>query len=467
MLLGMLLAAGSIQAQQILMMATTTSTDNTGLLDYRAESGKDPSTLTFGLNLRTRYEFQDGFNQKFYGDAPRQGESTDGFLLGRFRAGFDWRPSESVHVALWGQHADVWDSALTDGAFYNSTFETIDHPNRDRFELYETYIEIKNMLDAGLSLKAGRQTISYADNRVFGPGQWGNTGRWIWDAAKLSWQFDRGALDLFYGQTMLHEVNAFSLNHRHGYESVGLYGQLNLIEGPVKLVFDPMVFTKDDDHLKYTGEIDRTAGNLESWYVGGRLLATFQGAEIGATFVKEEGDWAADDIDAYAYHLMLAYGFPVAWKPRLAAAYSYASGDSDPTDGENETFHGAFGAKDLLYGRMNLFSWSNLEDLEASITVKPRGWLSVKTEAHQFKLADVHDAWYLNQKLYRDRTGASGDEVGKEVDLVAPCKYFKGHTLMAGFGHFWPDEFAEKVACDKEASWFFLQWEYAFDTALF
>jgi tungstate transport system substrate-binding protein len=36
MLLGMLLAAGSIQAQQTLMMATTTSTDNTGLLDYLA-----------------------------------------------------------------------------------------------------------------------------------------------------------------------------------------------------------------------------------------------------------------------------------------------------------------------------------------------------------------------------------------------------------------------------------------------
>jgi len=30
--------------------------------------------------------------------------------------------------------------------------------------------------------KAGRQQINYRDNRVFGPGQWGNVGRYTWDA---------------------------------------------------------------------------------------------------------------------------------------------------------------------------------------------------------------------------------------------------------------------------------------------
>jgi len=38
---------------------------------------------------------------------------------------------------------------------------------------------------------------------------------------------------------------------------------------------------------------------------------------------------------------------------------------------------------------------------------------------------------------------------------------------MTGFGHFWPDEFAENVASSKQATWFFLQWEYKFKTALF
>ena len=33
-----------------------------------------------------------------------------------------------------------------------------------------------------LDFKIGRQQISYGDARVLGPGQWGNTGRYAWDA---------------------------------------------------------------------------------------------------------------------------------------------------------------------------------------------------------------------------------------------------------------------------------------------
>ena len=59
-------------------------------------------------------------------------------------------------------------------------------PNEDAFELFDTYLELKNLFGKKLSLKGGRQTIAYGDKRVFGPGKWGNTGRYIWDAVKLS-----------------------------------------------------------------------------------------------------------------------------------------------------------------------------------------------------------------------------------------------------------------------------------------
>lgn len=422
--------------------------------------------LILSAQLRARYEFQNSFNQKFYGDNPGAGEANDGFLFGRLRAGLDWYPTNNVHVALWGQHADAWDYALSDDDFYNKTFERIHHPQKDRWELSTTYIEIKDLLNTGLGIKAGRQKIAYADTRVFGPGDWGNSGKWLWDAAKLSWVFNRGFVDVFYGQTMLHEIDRFSLSHRHGYESLGVYGHFELMQKPLKLVFEPMLFSKKDDHPNYTGEVDKTLDNLDSWYVGAYFKASLKRWNLEGTFLKEEGDYAKDDIDAFGYHVMLAYTFHAAWKPRLGVAYSYASGDSDPSDGENETFHEAFGAKAKMYGRMNLFSWSNLRDYEASLTMKPRKWLSVKGEVHQFKLADRHDAWSLNKKLYRDKTGGSGTAVGKEIDIVATCKYFKSHTLMAGVGHFWPDEFAEKVASHKQATWAFLQWEYKFKSTL-
>ncbi len=423
------------------------------------------ANLTFGLNTRFRYEFQNNFNQKFYGDNPGRGSSNDGFLLGRFRAGFNWHPTDTIHISLWGQHSESWDCALPDSAFYNNSLRATHHPNRDHWELYNTFIEVTNMLAPGLSIKAGRQTIAYGDYRIFGPGEWGNTGVWIWDAVKVSQKFERGFIDVYYGRTMLHEVRHFSLNHRHGYDSLGLYSHFDLLRGPVKLFIEPTLFTKRDTHRNYTGE-NKKKGNLDSWYGGGRINAQVRGFELEGMFLQEQGSFARDDLDAYGYHCMLAYRFEAPWKPRLAVEYSYASGDSNPKDGDHETFQAAFGARDKMYGRMNLFHWRNLKDLEVNLQVQPAAWLHVKAELHKFQLAERRDAWYLNPKAYRDSTGQSGDDVGKEFDILCTCKLPRGHTVMGGFGHFWPDEFAKKLASSKQANWVFVQWEYTFSTKL-
>jgi len=429
-------------------------------------------TLLFGLILF----FAGAAGAK---DGRDRGGSNDGMLLGRFRAGLDWYPAKKIHIALWGQHADAWDTALPDSEFYQNDFRTTFHPNKDRWELYTTFVELTDLFDSGVGIKAGRQVISYGDCRIFGPGEWGNSGAWIWDALKLSWKFGRGFLDVYYGRTMVHEVNRFSFNHRHGYESLGLYGHVAILNGPATLFIEPTIFTKDDGHEFYTGEKKgfyrqpdgtrvtyKKEGDLDSWYGGGRVFASFRSFELGGTFLKEEGRFARDDLDAYGYHAMVACRFQAPWKPRLAVEYSYASGDSNPNDGDHETFQAAFGARDKMYGRMNLFHWRNLKDLEANLEVKPFTWLHVKAEVHRFQLAERKDAWYLNQKLYRDPTGRSGDDVGKEFDIVFTCRLFPKNTFMAGCGHFWPDEFAEKTASRKQANWVFLQWEYTFSAKL-
>ncbi|MCP4714909.1 MAG: alginate export family protein [Deltaproteobacteria bacterium] len=443
-------------------------------------SDKDRSCLTFGAGMRYRYEFQHNFNQKFYGGNPGAGKANDGFLLGRFRAGLDWYPTNKIHIALWGQHSEAWDMALRESAFYKGNFKSEHNPNKDRWELYTTYIEVVGLFDQSLTLKAGRQLIHYGDKRVFGPGQWGNTGRWIWDAVKLSWRFDRGFVDLFFGQTMLHDVRRFSLNHRHGFASLGLVAHVDVLQGPWALGLEPMLFTKYDKHHTYSGEktdfyLDSDAnrvtvkktGQLDSWYGGARLYGRIPGGlDFSGTFLQEQGDFAHDDLRAYGYHVMIGYKLRAPWKPRLSIAYSYASGDSNPGDGDHETFQGAFGARDKMYGRMNLFHWRNLRDLEAGLSMQPVKGLKVQLAFHKFLLAERKDGWYLNSKAYRDKTGCSGDDVGRELDFTAKYKLSCSHMLMAGVGHFWPDEFAKKTASSKQASWFFMQWEYTFNTSL-
>ena len=422
--------------------------------------------LNFWANIRFRYEYQDNFNAKYYGDHPKQGESNDGFLLGRFRFGFHYDPNEIIRLAVGVQRSKAWGVALKENDFYNSKFGRINSPYEDDWEPFDTYLEIKKLLP--FSIKAGRQTISYGDKRIYGPGQWGNTGRWIWDAAKLHYRFDGCFVDAYYGKTVIHDPSHFSWKHNHGFESVGFYGHFELPRNLLGIALEPFSMTKKNNRDTYKGE-DGQSGDFDAYYVGARIFKKdYKGFDFDVTFIRQDGDSASDDIDAYGYHLLMAYNFKqIGFKPRVSVEYSYASGDSDPEDGTLETFDGAFGARDKMYGRMNLFHWKNLKDAQINLQVKPKDWLYFKAGFHQFWLAERKDAWYLNPKEYRDKTGDSGDKVGKEFDLVGELSLPKGHEIQFGFGHFWPDEFAKKQASDKEANWFFLQWMYRFSWGIF
>jgi len=423
--------------------------------------------LVFGTDIRLRYEFQDNFNQKYYGDNPKQGASDDGFLLGRFRAGLDYRPCETIHLTVWMQHSEVWDMALPDSAFYNQKLEREHNPNKDPWELSDTYLEVKRPFELPLVFKGGRQRIIYGNKRIFGPGQWGNTGRWIWDAVSLSYPFNRGFVDVYYGRTVIHDPDEFSLTHRHFYESLGSYGHFALPQYLLGFVFEPFMMTKRDNHNVYTAE-DGITKDLDAYYAGIRVFRDdLRGLDVDMTYLREFGDYSHDALEAYAYHILFAYQFKsLRIRPRVSVEYSVASGDSDPADGDRGTFDGAFGARDKMYGRMNLFHWMNIKDAQVNLEGNPGRWCYFKLGFHQFWLAEEKDAWYLNAKEYRDKTGESGHAVGKELDMVVKVDLPRKNEIQLGFGHFWPDEFAKNQAANKQASWVFLQWEYQFSWAL-
>lgn len=302
-------------------------------------------TLTFYSRLRLRYEAMNTFNKKFYGDDPIQGTSNDQFLLGQFRVRFNYRPFENMVLALGMQHSEVWDSELTDRDFYNGTFGIQHSPYRDRWEPYDTYAEFKNVFHSPLTLKLGRQTLVYGDKSVFGSGDWGNTCAWIWDAAKLTYKFRRGFVDVYYGRNIIHEPDRFSLRHRYAFESAGVYSQFELPERFFNIVVEPFFLIQLDHHNRFKGE-DGRFGDFDSYYFGVRgYRKDFEGFDYDATFVSQRGDFSHDSIEAYGYKLLIAYSIRNnAIKPRITIAYSFASGDDNPNDGDHESFGAAFGS---------------------------------------------------------------------------------------------------------------------------
>ncbi len=419
-------------------------------------------SLRINVDVRYRGEYQDNFNQKFYGENPLKGKSDDAIFLQRIRLTFNINLHKNVQLSAGMQDSRAYDVALPDDAFYNPMLGLEHNPNKDHWEPFDTYIELKNLFGRELSLKGGRQTIAYGDKRVFGPGEWGNSGKYIWDAVKLSYRSEDIFVDTFYGSNLVHEPDRFSLDHCHFFEAFAVYSHFLLPAKNRKLYVELFLIRKWDSRDNYKSE-DNSFGDFQSGYFGLRSYAEiFSGFDYDLTFVWQTGHWGNDDLRAYGCHLLVGYKLPdVVWKPRISAEFSYATGDEDPNDGDRGTFDGVFGARDKMYGRMNLMAWSNLQDAQLNLEFNPLKNLRFKAELHKFWLAEDKDGWSLNSKSYRDKTGQSGNELGSEFDIVG--KYItplKGLEVQFGYGHFRPGGFIKNRADDVDADWCFLQFHY-------
>ncbi len=404
-----------------------------------------PGRLSIGLGLRARYESFGGYNVKGYALADR-----DQVLLLRTRVDLDYRldpPAASSTFRLFVQMQDArdWLSDLGHDDFAGS------NPFYDVTELRQGFVTWQGIGATSLKLQLGRQNISYADNRVFGPGEWGNVGRYWWDAARLTVPVGATQLELLYGQRVVSEPESFNDQH-HGFEMAAAYAHI----GGLPLRLDAFYVLRLDDH-ELRGEHgigEETRHSTGVSFEGDRGAWDFRG-----TLVAQLGSSGGDDIRTLGGNLRAGYTFPTRWRPWLAAEVSYASGDADPDDGHRGTFDGVFGAIDKVYGRMNFFSWKNLEDYQLSASARPYGRLQLLLELHLFRLAAAGDAWYWasGNQMRRDPTGGSGRTVGTELDLVVTWTLSENLGLFAGYCHFVPGEFVRNTGDDPRADWTFLQ----------
>lgn len=408
-----------------------------------------PGTLDVGVNIRTRYEFTDHFDVRSYGT-----EEDDNLLLLRSRLSLDYHLGKPAHVYVEMQDARYGSEELKRSAFPAS------NPFHDETELRQAYFEWEKIGGAPAGFKAGRQTITYGDRRIFGPGEWGNVGRYWWDAARLYWHTDPVKVDLLYGRQIVSEPSRFN-NEHFPFEMAALYAQFRaLTHGGFTVKPDAFYVGRYDTHGDLKGESG--VGDEDRHTVGFRADGRFgRGWDYYGTLAGQFGHYGNDDIAAFGVASGLGYTFKTSWSPRLGVEFCYASGDDDPMDGSRGTFDNVYGAADAYYyGWMNVVSWMNLEDYQVSFAVRPIQTLKLWVEYNYFRLASAKDAWYYgNGKVARkDVTGQAGQDLGHEINLLGQWKIHKTLELLAGYGCFLPGDFVRNTpGSDDPAHWVFTQ----------
>lgn len=424
----------------------------------------------FGGSARFRGEFKEGF---LIAGAPGSLDFRDHgadvnneYFLGRIRlhAGYT--------NAWWGAYLEGQSSfAANDQRFAYANSPVVpgtvrrqgDGPESDTADLHQGYVTLGNLAQFPLSLQVGRQELTYGEERLIGAFGWNNIGR-TFDAAKLRWQNDWVKADLFTSRPVVPEDGRFDVSNDYDWFS-GLYATSPRIP---KTVLDLYFLARNSSPQAIAAapspQFPQPSAR-DIYTIGGRLKS--KPLELGNWDYLLDGAYQFGDFrdlrlggnsprltqNAYMYVAEAGYTFAEAWgQPRLGLEYDFSSGDSNPTDGQHETFDNLFPTNHKFYGYMDFVSLQNIHDLRGTLQVKPHPRLSLAFEGHGFWLADTHDSFYTVAGVPRGGIGATpgngyginpgyGNFVGTELDIVANFALASFAQFEMGYGHFFTGDY--------------------------
>ncbi len=424
------------------------------------------ATLTFDGQIRERFEALDGLNKLAYGDhsitawGKKAGNSDDKLLLQRIIAGFTYKPQKNITFHLHLYDARVWGWSLDQDDFVKNRGtpdEFVMDPDEEYFELYDANIQIERLFGSHLSTILGRQKIWYGDKRIFGPGGWGNSIGWLWDAARFSYKRAGNFVDAWYGQTKTKDPDKFSLFHKHVYQGIGMYSHFGLLKTGA---IEPFFAWKNNLFHDVRPE-EKTI------YGGARyVIKDFHGFNGDFTYAHEGGSIGNRDVDAYGYVAKIGYCFSkIPMEPNLVIGRVFASGDRNPKGGLIRTFTRPFGSTDgEHYGRMDIMFWSNLIDNQVSLYLTPLRHLNVKLAFHDFSLDKPEGRWSYYK--YMNKPGNRDTHLGDEYDLQLIYDYTKSLQFQFIYAFFNAGSFVRHNVEDNDAQRFFLQCTYKFKMKL-
>ena len=296
------------------------------------------------------------------------------------------------------------------------------------------------------------KNLNIENRRVFGPGDWGNTGRYIWDAANIKYSNRFLTTQMVFGYNIMHQPNVFPNVNKEGTYAFATFNSIKNLP----FLIDLFYVYKYDETGKYISE-SNISGNLYASYIGSKVQKTHHNLNLMFLGAYQFGKYATDKISAFGITTQLNYKFNTTWKPELMLTYIYASGDNNLKNGIHQTFDGIFSGSDTdLYSWMNFIFWKNVHQYRADLILNPAKKISVRSEYHAYFLDKTKDAWCFPGKAMRqDKQGLSGSFVGQELDFISKIKIFKWFQFWGGYCFFVPGDFVKKTGNSPLAQWFF------------
>jgi hypothetical protein len=400
-----------------------------------------PAWLRFGGQFRNRVEGQVGY---------RFAPIDDFYDLTQLRVGIYIQPKS------WFKIVGVTQDAR---AFFNHHVPNAP-PYQNIWDLREGYVQFGSAESGWIDVSAGREILTFGDERVIGPSEWVNMGR-TFDTVRLDLHSSAFKASVFAASVIVARDGVLD-HHIEGNNLYGVYSSfLKLIPHATVEPYLLWRVAPDDVRLPENAGL----GHL-SEVTGGVRLAGYVGAsDYDLEMNKQTGSLGSKTVDAWAGHWNTGYTFKrLHWKPRPFIEYNYASGNKNP-NGQT------WGTHDQLYpsahDKMDFadqFGWRNIKDLRTGIEEKfGRKW-TVMEVVDNVWLATRNDALYNSAGAISvaAHPNVTSTHVGTELEFVAEFKQNQHIRYGFGLAHLFTGQFLNEATKGKDYNYPFAYSTYVF-----
>ena len=404
----------------------------------RGEYWRDPVDIGGGQDVTTGQP----------GASPRVRDA--GGILERTRLGIDAERG-ALKAQLTFQDAHVWGTAPVTGALGQGT------SNFASFQAFEAYFEAHSMAARPNYIRVGRQVVAWGEGRLLGASDWSPTARSL-DAARA--HLAAGNFDFELLGAVLEPARPIGTDATDvlGPASAGnqLYGAM--IDWTLDPLFALQAYALAKISRSNSGPTFDTrafgpARAVGETYTGAlRAYGDSKGWNYGAEFAYQLGhvdnlDVNGEDRQAYAAAAHISKTLDkVSLSPTLRLGGSYATGDDG--HGTYKQFDPILPDVHAFYGAMDIFSWSNILEGNARLTVVPATDTTLAVEYRYAQMLEAGGEWlngYLASVGRGNGSSNTSHELGHEIDGVFTWLPWTSFELAMGYSVFLAGDGARTV----------------------
>lgn len=320
----------------------------------------------------------------------------------RLRSYVKYKANQKLNFTLTPQATKGFGGNDSNGT---STSGSTEHTELDFFEANFDYSILPKV-----SIKVGRQAVSYGDELVVGTLPWSNTGR-SFDAIKMTYKGQLVSTEVLFSKTDDNSTPSLSTDDQN---FLSLYNSFSF--GPLAKELD----------LYFMQLRSGSAGGTEVNSFGFRL----KGEALGLFYRTENSIQNGANLGGKAFQLNAELGKKF---KKIKASVEYAIAGPDYRQ-FFPTGHKFLGFADVLGRR-------NIKQLAIHLWSKPLNWLSFNIDYHSFKRQDsTKSAFRLNGATAIGSTGLSND-IGSEFDFIMTFHSKSKIKLQLGSTWFSPGEY--------------------------